>query len=185
MVYVVNRGDTLSQIAAEHGVSEARIRSDNGLLPDQGLVPGQALEILIPQATYTVHPGDDLYSISGQTGVSVLDLVRYNPVLAQGAPLYPGEVLTLSLVEEGERLGPFTINGYAYPHIQQGVLRQAMPFLTQLSIFSYGFREDGSLVVPDDSRLLAEAELFGAAPVLVLTSIDESGHFSPQRAAQL
>ena len=185
MIYVVNRGDTLSQIAAEHGVSEARIRSDNGLRPDQGLVPGQALEILIPQATYTVQPGDNLYSISGQTGVSILDLVRYNPVLAQGAPLYPGEVLTLSLVEEGERLGPFTINGYAYPHIQQGVLRQAMPFLTQLSIFSYGFREDGSLVVPDDSRLLAEAELFGASPVLVLTSIDESGHFSAQRAAQL
>ena len=60
-----------------------------------------------------------------------------------------------------------------------------MPFLTQLSIFSYGFHEDGTLVVPDDSRLLAEAALFGATPVLVLTSIDESGHFSTQRAAQL
>ena len=185
MIYVVNRGDTLSQVAADYGVSVARLRSDNGLLSDQALVPGQALEILIPQATYTVQPGDNLYSISGRTGVSILDLVRYNPVLAQGFPLYPGEVLTLSLVEEGERLGPFTINGYAYPHIRQGILRQAMPFLTQLSIFSYGFHEDGTLVVPDDSRLLAEAALFGATPVLVLTSIDESGHFSTQRAAQL
>lgn len=185
MIYVVKRGDTLSQIALEYGVSVERLRSDNGLLADQGLVPGQALVILIPSGTYTVQPGDNLYSISGQTGVPVLELIRYNPVLAQGFPLYPGEVLTTGLVGEGERMGPFTINGYAYTHTRLGVLRQAMPFLTQLSVFSYGFREDGTLVVPDDGWLLEEAALFGAVPVLVLTSIDESGNFSTQRASLL
>ena len=77
------------------------------------------------------------------------------------------------------------VNGYAYPHIEQRVLRQAMPYLTDLSLFSYGFREDGALVPLADSRLLAEASLFGAGAVLVLTSIDESGTFSSQRASHL
>lgn len=183
MIYVVQQGETLSQIAGEYGVAVERLRSDNGLLPQQPLVPGQALVILIPQETYLVQPGDTLYSIAGAAGISVRTLVQNNPTLAQGQPLRAGETLILRL--SGEKLGTFLINGYAYPHIQQGVLRQALPFLTDLSIFSYGFREDGSLVVPDDSRLLSEARLFGLGPVLVLTSIDESGTFSTQRAARL
>ena len=183
MIYVVQQGDSLSQLARTYGVSVARLRSDNGLLAEQPLVPGQALVILIPQETYLVQPGDTLYSIAGETGISLLELLRNNPTLAQGQPLTSGEVLTIRL--EGEGNSPLAFNGYAYPHIQQGVLRQALPFLTDLSIFSYGFREDGTLVVPDDSRLLAEAALFGLGAVLVLTSIDESGTFSTQRASQL
>lgn len=183
MIYVVQQGDSLSQLAGEYGVSVARLRSDNGLLPEQPLVPGQALVILIPQETYLVQPGDTLYSIARDTGTTVLNLLQNNPTLAQGQPLSSGE--TLAIRWEGEKRGPLLMNGYAYPHIQQGVLRQALPFLTDLSIFSYGFREDGTLVVPDDSRLLAEAALFGLGAVLVLTSIDESGTFSTQRAAQL
>ncbi|MDY4172060.1 MAG: LysM peptidoglycan-binding domain-containing protein [Evtepia sp.] len=183
MIYVVQQGDSLSQLAQTYGVSVARLRSDNGLLAEQPLVPGQALVILIPQETYLVQPGDTLYSIAVETGISLLQLLRNNPTLAQGQPLAAGEVLTIRL--EGEGNSPLAFNGYAYPHIQQGVLRQALPFLTDLSIFSYGFREDGTLVVPDDSRLLAEAALFGLGAVLVLTSIDESGTFSTQRASQL
>ena len=183
MIYVVQQGESLSQLAQTYGVSVARLRSDNGLLAEQPLVPGQALVILIPQETYLVQPGDTLYSIAVETGISLLQLLRNNPTLAQGQPLAAGEVLTIRL--EGEGNSPLAFNGYAYPHIQQGVLRQALPFLTDLSIFSYGFREDGTLVVPDDSRLLAEAALFGLGAVLVLTSIDESGTFSTQRASQL
>ena len=159
MIYVVKSGDSLSAIARQYGTSVSRLRSDNGLLPDQPLVPGQALEVLQPISTYTVKPGDTLYSIAAQGGLSVLELLQYNPVLAQGQPLFPGETLALGL--EGERKGPYTINGYAYPHVRPHVLRRAMPFLTDLSVFSYGFREDGSLIAPQDGMLLAEAERFG------------------------
>ena len=185
MIYVVKPGDNLSRIARSFGTSVARLRSDNGLLADQPLVPGQALVVLIPDKTYTVRPGDGLYRISLQTGVSVRDLIRLNPTVVQMGELQTGEILALSFKREGEQVGPFRVNGYAYPHIRPEVLRRAMPFLTELSVFSYGFREDGSLVPPQDERLLEEAKRFGAETSLVLTSIDESGQFSTRRATRL
>ena len=60
MIYVVETGDTLMEIARRLGTSAARLRSDNGLLPRQALVPGQALVVLRPTASYTVQPGDSL-----------------------------------------------------------------------------------------------------------------------------
>ena len=183
MIYVVQSGDSLTSIAKRYGVSLERLRSDNGLLPEQPLVPGQALVVFIPKETYQVRSGDTIYGIARQAGISARELIQRNPSLAQGAPLTVGEHLTLRPKEEPE--GSLMVNGYAYPHIEQRVLRQAMPYLTDLSLFSYGFREDGALVPLADSRLLAEASLFGAGAVLVLTSIDESGTFSSQRASHL
>ena len=183
MIYVVQSGDSLTSIAKRYGVSLERLRSDNGLLPEQPLVPGQALVVFIPKETYQVRLGDTIYGIARQAGISARELIQRNPSLAQGAPLTVGEHLTLRLKEEPE--GSLMVNGYAYPHIEQRVLRQAMPYLTDLSLFSYGFREDGALVPLADSRLLAEASLCGAGAVLVLTSIDESGTFSSQRASHL
>ena len=183
MIYVVQSGDSLTSIAKRYGVSLERLRSDNGLLPEQPLVPGQALVVFIPKETYQVRSGDTIYGIARQAGISARELIQRNPSLAQGAPLTVGEHLTLRPKEEPE--GSLMVNGYAYPHIEQRVLRQAMPYLTDLSLFSYGFREDGALVPLANSRLLAEASLFGAGAVLVLTSVDESGTFSSQRASHL
>ena len=131
-------GDSLTSIAKRYGVSLERLRSDNGLLPEQPLVPGQALVVFIPKETYQVRSGDTIYGIARQAGISARELIQRNPSLAQGAPLTVGEHLTLRPKEEPE--GSLMVNGYAYPHIEQRVLRQAMPYLTDLSLFSYGFR---------------------------------------------
>lgn len=104
MIYVVAPGDTLSGIARLSGSSVAQLQQDNGILPDQPLVPGQAL--VVPDRDGTASE---------------------KPLLSVG--------------------------GYAYPHIRPGVLQQA-----------------GEV---------------GAGAVLVLTSTDEDGNFSSQRAAQL
>ena len=49
MIYVVAPGDTLSGIARLSGSSVAQLQQDNGILPDQPLVPGQAL--VVPDRT--------------------------------------------------------------------------------------------------------------------------------------
>lgn len=182
MIYVVRPGDSLDQIAREYGVSVSRLRSDNGLLLEQPLVPGQALVVLIPQQTYRVRPGDTLYDIAGSAGMTVEELLRNNPTLTQDQPLVPGEILTLRLA--GEKEMTMTIGGYAYPHVNQTVLERSMPFLTDLFAFSYGFREDGTLVELQDSGLLAQGRAFGTGMMLALASIDESGSFSSQHVSR-
>lgn len=183
MIHVVRAGESLDHIARTYDVSAARLRSDNGLTADQVLVPGQALVVVEPTSVYTVQPGEGLYQIAGATGVSVTRLLQLNQTVSRSTDLRPGELLTTGA--EGQLRGPLTVGGYAYPHIRPAVLARALPFLTDLSVFAYGFREDGSLVVPDDAALLAEAARYGAGAVLVLTSIDESGTFSTARASRL
>lgn len=182
MLYTVRSGDTLAAIARTFGVSAARLRSDNGIPEDQPLVPGQCLVILRPRTVYTALPGDTLSSISRAAGVPLRRLYQLNPTLTS-SDLRAGQILTLSLTETPA--GTLRLNGYAYPHTQPQVLRWALPFLTDLSVFSYGFRPDGTLVEPNDAFLLEQAASFGCGKVLVFTSIDESGTFSTERAAAL
>jgi len=182
MLYTVRPGDTISAIARRFSVSEARLRSDNGIPTGQILVPGQCLVILRPRTTYSVAAGDSLESVAARAGISIRRLYQLNPTLTASG-LQAGQVLTIDLMENP--VGALVLNGYAYPHIQPQVLRWALPFLTDLSVFSVGFRTDGTLVVPNDTVLLAQAEAFGCGKNLVLTSIDESGTFSSQRASRL
>ncbi|MDE6916375.1 MAG: glycoside hydrolase, partial [Lachnospiraceae bacterium] len=55
-----------------------------------------------------------------------------------------------------------------------------LPYLTNISVFSYGFTTEGNLVPPkaDDSRVINEAWRQGTAPILVLTPFDETGMFN-------
>lgn len=182
MLYIVRPGDTLSAVARAFSVSVDRLRSDNGIPADQPLVPGQCLVVLRPRAVYDVRPGDTLASVAAGSGVSVRRLYQLNPTLT-GSGLRAGQVLTLALEEDA--LPSLVLNGYAYPHTQPQVLRWALPFLSALSVFSFGFQTDGTLVEPEDSFLLTQAEAFGCGRVLVLTSIDGSGTFSTERAAAL
>ena len=134
---------------------------------------------------YVVAPGDTLSGIARTYGSSVAQLQESNGVQPD-QPLVPGQALVVPDQEGTVSVKPvLSIGGYAYPHIQPSVLQQAIPFLTTLSIFSYGFREDGTLVEPYDRWLLQQGREVGVGAILVLTSIDESGNFSSQRAAQL
>lgn len=71
-------------------------------------------------------------------------------------------------------------NGYAYPFISEWVLEQTLPYLSELSVFSYGFSAEGNLIPPlwDDEPLIWKARQFRAAPILVLTPFDENGQFN-------
>lgn len=175
-IYTVAPGDTLAGISTRTGVPQSLLTAANGLREPYALTPGQALLILNGAEYYTVRPGDSIFSVAANNGITTRRLWQLNPSLAGGSTLYPGQTLVVSLPETAG--APLVRTGYAYPFISDAVLRTTLPYLDFLAIFSYGFRPDGSLVPADDSRLLALANEYGVRPMLVLTSIGDDGTFS-------
>lgn len=183
IIHIVKMGDTLYRIAQLYQLPVARIISDNGIAYPYTLVLGQALLIAQPEVIHTVKAGESPYSIALRYGITVQELYQNNPELADQSPLYLGQVLTISF--KGTKTRGISINGYAYSHINRHVLRRTLPYLSYLSIFSYGIRQDGVILQPEDEELIELARVFQAQPVLVLTSIDESGTFSTENTTHL
>lgn len=184
LIHIVRRGDTLWSIARRYGTSVARLRTDNGLTTDQALVVGQALIVTLPSVVYTVRQGDTLWSIARRYGITVVELLQNNPELIGNSVIRPGQQLTVRF--QGGKIRDIVTLGYAYPSIARSTLRRALPYLTYLAIFTYGFRETGALIpAVGDEELIARAYEVNTAPILVFSSLDESGGFSTARASRL
>ena len=181
MIYIVQPGDTVFSIAASFSVSPDRLRYDNQLGAEDTLVVGQALLVLIPEIIHQVQPGDTAFSIAAQYEISVRELLQRNPFLTQNAQveisLVPGQFLIIRYIDSPT--DETALEGYAYPFIRPNVLRETLPFLRALYIFSYGFTLEGTLIEPPGAdRLLREANAFGVDPILVLTPLTASGTFN-------
>ena len=183
VIYTVQPGDTLYQISQRFGVSPQRAIIDNSISDPRALPPGQGLLLLTPAVTYTVRQGDTLSSIAGRYGVTVQVLLQNNPQLALLPTLHVGQEVVIHFTAGKRRR--VTVNGYAYDYISTDILRRALPYLTYLTIFGYGFTPEGRLLPPDDQSLIALAREYGAVPVMLLSSITEDGNFNSQRASQL
>ena len=127
---------------------------------------------------YTVKPGDTLYSLSRQFGVPVLDIARLNQIPDPNILVEGQALLILNSIKDG----PLTkaVEGYAYPFISSWVLRETLPFLTRLDVFSYGFTPEGDLIEPPitDRFLLQQARSANVPTALVLTPLGRDGQFS-------
>lgn len=176
IIHIVAAGDTIYLLARTYSTSVQRIISDNGIMYPYTLVIGQALIITQPAKIYTVKAGESPYSIAVDNGISVQELYQNNPELSFGQPLYPNQQLVIRFW--GQKVRTISTNGYAYPFVNRQILRRTLPFLTYLSIFSYGIHSNGNLIPPDDSELLDYARTYQALPVFVLTSLDENEVFS-------
>ena len=179
-IHVVQPGDSLYSIAQQYGVPMARLLSDNQLPNPGSLVVGQTIVIQYPQQVHTVLPGETLSSIAQQYGLTIRQLLRNNPVLRGEEDIFAGQELVLSFQQEKE--GLLSVNGYAYPNIDRGLLQRTLPYLTNLTPFTYGFTPTGELVIPDDEPLLAAAKQMGVAPLLHLSTLTEGGSFSNELA---
>ncbi|MDE5716095.1 MAG: LysM peptidoglycan-binding domain-containing protein [Lachnospiraceae bacterium] len=128
---------------------------------------------------YVVQPGDTVDSIAQAQGISVSSLI-YNNQLSYPYPLAVGQALLLSSEEISAPSYPAWVNGYAYPFIQKDVLDETLPYLSSLSVFSYGFNTDGDLIPPtvDDTFMIDAALVQGVRPVLTLTPIGPDGNFN-------
>lgn len=183
-IYTVKSGDSIYSIAREFGTTPARIIADNELTDPGRLAVGQSLVILEPTNTYTVRGGDTLESIADTFGIGLIELWRNNPMLGGKSFIYPGQTLNISF--DPPPLGDAAINGYVYPFVDRDTLRKTLPYLTYLSIFSYGIRPDGTLIPPagGDDEIIAIAREYGTVPLMMLTSLTEGGTFSSELATQ-
>ena len=183
MIYTVQSGDSVYQLAKRFGTTVERIANTNGLANPAALIVGEDLVINQPTLVHRVQEGETLYGIAEQYQVDVNQLWRNNPELGGRTEIIPGQVLTISLPEP--TLGTMEVNGYAYPFINRETLRKTLPYLTYLSVFSYGIKSDGNLLEIDDEEVIALARSYGVAPIMVLTSITERGTFSSELVSQL
>lgn len=128
---------------------------------------------------YVVQEGNSIDGIAAQFSVDV-DSIIYTNQLVYPYGLAIGQALLIPVEEEHERSLVIRSNGYAYPFINRDVLNATLPYLTELSIFSYGFTPDGDLVYPqlDDQWMISAAYEYQAVPILTLTPLGADGRFS-------
>lgn len=131
---------------------------------------------------YVTQAGDSLYSIGKKYGVTIEQLINANgstvtPTLIIGQAI----IIPTAFDERPKKI----INGYAYPVIERTALQSALPYLSNISPFSYGVKADGSLVMLNDADMIAIAGGSGVKPILIITTLTEEGIFNSQRSADV
>lgn len=117
-VYIVQRGNTLSQIANRYGTTVRNIARLNDIQNPNYIYVGQRL--IIPNVnektstiqTYTVQRGNTLGAIAQEYGTTVEQLVRLNNISNPNL-IYPGQVLTINSTNT---LGDLGHNIYTIKH---------------------------------------------------------------------
>lgn len=180
VIHVVKQGETLYGIAEYYNVNPERVSEDNGIYNVESLAVGQALAIRFPRVLHTVTEGESLYQIGLTYNKTELELMQNNPLLVNRDTLYTGESIIIEYEDEPEIIKRF--NGYAYQYINIRILRTALLYMTSLTIFGYGFTSSGELITIDDDPLILQAFDLKALPIMLISSIDESGNFSNERA---
>jgi spore coat assembly protein SafA len=99
--YIVRPGDTMFSIARQFGVSLDALIAANPQIPDPSQIrPGQVVCIprqstTCPPGTfsYTVQPGDTMFSIAQRFGVSLDALIAANPQIPNPNLIFPGQIV--------------------------------------------------------------------------------------------
>jgi len=176
IIHTVMQGESIFSISQKYGVPISRLLSDNQTDPTK-LVPGQTLVIQNDVVTYTVKEKDTLNSIANAYGITVRQILRYNPSLSgQKTLIYPGQTLVIEQTEPPEY--PIYTNAYVYPFVNRDVLIRTLPYLSYVTPFTYGFTESGELIDTDDGEILSLAYEFGTKAIMHLSTLGADGKFS-------
>lgn len=128
---------------------------------------------------YVVKPGDTV-DLIGEMYQAQPQSIIYANQMTPPYPLAVGQALLIPGGEEPYEKIPVRINGYAYPYINSWVLEQTLPYLTELSVFSYGFTPEGELIPPVLSVdfMIEAVYRHGTLPILTLTPFGADGQFN-------
>ncbi len=182
-IRIVQVGDTVSGIAEEYGVSVQRLITDNSLSSDGQLVVGQALLILKPEIVHTFNMGDTLFSIAARYDTDVMQLYRNNPLIIGADSIPIGTQIVVKYENTPDK--SIRTSGFAYEFINRDTLRAALPYLTYLILFGYGFNDDGTIIEPQDNDIIPVAHEFRTAVFLSLTSINQDGTFDSDKIEKI
>jgi len=117
--YTVRSGDTLSGIAASHGVSLAALEAANPQIKNPNLIhagetvhlPGGASAANGGGSNYTVRSGDTLSAIASRNGVSLSALLAANPQIKNANLIYPGQTVHIPGASKSAGSGSQAVNG--------------------------------------------------------------------------
>lgn len=158
--YTVQRGDTLSGIAAKHGTTVSAIVSASGLKNANVIYPGQKLTLRgsapatsapatsapapstpAPSAsstTYTVQRGDTLSGIASKHGTTVSAIMSASGL--SSTVIYPGQKLTVAgtasapASSSNQDLVPNTFLHYTYPDATVRSANQNKAYLNSIAV---------------------------------------------------
>jgi len=177
IIYVVQAGDTITSIANKFEVSETRLIYENGITNPTDLIIGQTIVITNPKETYIVKQGDTLPEIALDHKVPIMQLYRNNPYLWDREYIFPGEELIISY----DTKEAIVTNAYAFPFIDNNILKKTLPYLTYLSILNYKTLRRGEIEsFYDDSELIRITKQFGVIPIMLVTSVTFEGVRNPE-----
>lgn len=182
-IYIVKQGDTVTAIAEKFGISVKRLITDNSLSSDGSLVTGQALLVLRPEIIHSFRNGDTLFSIAASYNTDVMQLYRNNPLITGTDNIPAGTQIVVRY--ENVPATSIRTSGFAYDYINRDTLRAALPYLTYLMVFGYGFNDDGSIIEPLDDEIIPIAHDFRTAVLLSLTSINQDGTFNSAKIERI
>jgi len=134
--YIARRGDTVSRIAALHGLTPEHVIQGNPWAGRQPyLYPGQILFLpSAPRKRYSVQEGDDAEVIAALFGVGIDELEKLNPGVTSGRWCTPGKVLVIPPAAPQTEVYLRGEYGPADLEADIGKLRNKYPFVEQDSI---------------------------------------------------
>lgn len=175
LIEVVQRGETLYEIARRYGVSEANIVRANEISDPNRLVIGQALVIPTGNRYHTVQQGETLWQIARRYGTTVEAIMRVNQI-QNPSLVNPG---TRLIIPKGTR-PLIETNAYLTQLSSEGAqkAREVGEYLTYISPFSYHVLENGSLKPINDTAILDAARAENVSPLMVITNFTTKGFSS-------
>ncbi|WP_353854089.1 glycoside hydrolase family 18 protein [Bacillus sp. Bos-x628] len=172
-IYVVKRGDTLSEIALRFKTTVNEIIRTNDIQTPNQLVVGQTIVIPIRGQFYEVKQNDTLYTIGRRFQISVEELARVNRI--QSGAILPIRFL-LYIPERPKR--NIHSNAYIEPRGNQvsenlkQAAREASPYLTHLGVFSFQAKRDGTLREPPLDQLPQIAAQSRTVLTMAITNLE-------------
>ncbi len=183
LIHTVKSGESVMSVGALYGVAPRVVAALNGIGLYTVLAVGQSLVIRFPKQSYTVKAGDTLGAVASAFGVSLNDLYRANPNLQGRDAIRIGQTLVISY--EDSPPWDFPVGGYLYPYVEQSTLGTVAPFMDVLIPFTYGIREDGSLYLLNDTRILEAAASYGEDAWMHLSTYTEGERFDTALATSV